>query len=205
MGMPFISRRNRMMTYVVQCLRQPLASHLPSEKDVDMLVLEKLRQVIGQLIKPSWVRAVPPNFGAASAGTPKADEWRMLFTVYLPIALIRLWSHHPPHDRRRQVLEHTMHLVSAIVIVCRQSMTDSLARAYQRHLTEWVKGIALLYPDAAAVPNIHMAFHVYDGLILYGPVRSWWTFPFERVVGLVQRLISNHIYGKFAHLFDFAY
>jgi hypothetical protein len=170
-----------------------------------MMVLETLRRVVTQLVKPSWVRGISVNFGAASAGTPKADEWRMLFTIFLPIALVQLWSHYPLNDRRRQVLNHTMHLVSAIAIVCRQSMIDSLATAYHHHLTEWVKGLASLYPDAVAVPNIHMAFHIYDGLILFGPVRSWWTFPFERVVGLVQRLISNHIYGNIVPLFHFNY
>jgi hypothetical protein len=52
----------------MQRLRQPLASHLPPEKDVDMLVLKKLRQVIAQLIKPSWVRAVSSNFGVVDSG-----------------------------------------------------------------------------------------------------------------------------------------
>jgi len=31
---------------------------------------------------------------------------------------------------------------------------------------------------------------------LFGPVRSWWCFPFERLIGQIQRLLSNHKLGK---------
>jgi hypothetical protein len=160
-----------------------------------MEVLDKIRQVISVVKKPSWVRGVPRNFGSKAAGTPKADEWRMLFTVYLPLALVQLWGHYPRQDRRWQILNHTMHLVIAITIICRRTMTIDLAEQYRHHITAYVRDLAVLHPSVAAVPNMHMAFHIYDFLMLFGPVRSWWTFPFERLVGLAQRLISNHIYG----------
>ncbi|KAJ7615265.1 hypothetical protein DFH06DRAFT_1008694 [Mycena polygramma] len=42
-----------------------------------------------------------------------------------------------------------------------------------------------------------MAFHIYDFLILFGPVISWWTFPFERVIGFLERINTNsHIGGE---------
>jgi hypothetical protein len=40
-----------------------------------------------------------------------------------------------------------------------------------------------------------MALHVWDYLQLFGPVRSWWCFPYERLIGQLQRLPSNHIFG----------
>jgi hypothetical protein len=160
-----------------------------------MAVIEKIREVIRIVEKPTWVRGLSQHFGSESAGTPKADEWRMLYSVYLPIALIQLWAHFPPTDRRRQVLVHTMHLVSAILIVCRRTITNELIEQYRHHLTAWVQGLGHLFPELPSVPNMHMAFHIHDFLLLFGPVRAWWTFPFERLVGLVQRLASNHIYG----------
>ncbi|KAJ7202405.1 hypothetical protein GGX14DRAFT_370407 [Mycena pura] len=41
-----------------------------------------------------------------------------------------------------------------------------------------------------------MAFHIYDFLLLFGPIISWWTFPFERVIGFLQKINTNdHIGG----------
>ncbi|KIJ65075.1 hypothetical protein HYDPIDRAFT_50134, partial [Hydnomerulius pinastri MD-312] len=51
-------------------------------------ILERIRDVIRDTSTPSWFGSVPSNFGDASAGTIKADEWRSLITVYVPIALI---------------------------------------------------------------------------------------------------------------------
>ncbi|KIN97524.1 hypothetical protein M404DRAFT_77694, partial [Pisolithus tinctorius Marx 270] len=54
-------------------------------------VLNQVRKVIRDVVTPSWLGSVPSNFGDVSAGTIKADEWRSLITVYLPLALINLW------------------------------------------------------------------------------------------------------------------
>lgn len=173
--------------------------HQPTEtapKDINLQALEMIRHIIKDIKKPSWVRGLLANFGSKAAGTPKADEWRMLYTVYLPIALVMLWGRLPYDHCLRQVLDHTMYLVTAIQIVCSMTMSEGLAREYQSNLWLYIDGLKELFPHVASVPNMHMAFHVYDFLILFGPVCSWWTFPFERLVGLFQRLLSNHILGK---------
>ncbi|OAX32016.1 hypothetical protein K503DRAFT_672842, partial [Rhizopogon vinicolor AM-OR11-026] len=50
-------------------------------------VMQRIADVIRTTDRPSSLRSVPYNFGEAKAGTLKADEWRTLTTVYLPIAL----------------------------------------------------------------------------------------------------------------------
>lgn len=35
-----------------------------------------IREVIKDMVTPSWLESVPHNFGDALAGTLKADEWR---------------------------------------------------------------------------------------------------------------------------------
>ncbi|KAJ7783918.1 hypothetical protein DFH07DRAFT_727790 [Mycena maculata] len=45
--------------------------------------------------------------------------------------------------------------------------------------------------------NIHAAFHIYDFLLLFGPIISWWCFPFERLIGVLQRIkTSDQIGGE---------
>lgn len=88
-------------------------------------MLERIREVIRDTATPSWLNSVPYNFGDAAAGTFKADEWRTMATVYLPIALISMWGEgttHPSPDIAIYflwVLDHTMALVCAVLLACK--------------------------------------------------------------------------------------
>lgn len=87
-------------------------------------VLDRIQSVIKTMDTPSWLRSVPSNFGSAAAGSLKADEWRTMATVYLPVALISLWGEGTTHDSpsigesMRQCLDHSMELVSAVTLAC---------------------------------------------------------------------------------------
>ena len=54
-------------------------------------MLAHIHHVIWETITPSWLNSVPKNYGEAKAGSIKADEWRVLFTL---IALTDC-PHHP--------------------------------------------------------------------------------------------------------------
>ncbi|KAF9523955.1 hypothetical protein CPB83DRAFT_774674, partial [Crepidotus variabilis] len=68
-------------------------------------VMERIQEVIKDTDTPSWIESVPLNFGEAAAGTLKADEWRTMSTIYLPIALISLWGDNNQYTRQ---IEATM-------------------------------------------------------------------------------------------------
>ena len=54
--------------------------------------IKHIQQVIKDTVTPSWINSVPANYGENSAGTIKADEWRILSTLYLSLALVTLWG-----------------------------------------------------------------------------------------------------------------
>lgn len=161
-----------------------------------------IKAVIKQTSTPSWINSVPYNFGDSVAGTLKADEWRTLATIYLPIALVTIWGDGSEQsspelaEQFREILDHTMALVSAVCLVCRRSVSDSRATAYRENIAYYIGGISKLYPHINHRPNHHAAFHIYDFMRLFGPVHSWWCFPFERVIGILQRIPSNHKFGE---------
>jgi hypothetical protein len=166
--------------------------------------LAYIRQVIRDTHTPSWINSVPKNYGDMSAGTIKADEWRTLSTIYLPIALVILWGDRlspPDQDPSAllKVLDHTMALFQAVILVCRLSMTASRANAFRDYIDTWVKDLRTVHPhtrEHASRPNIHAAGHIYDFLVRYGPILNWWCFPFERLIGSLQKLNTNdHIGG----------
>jgi hypothetical protein len=164
--------------------------------------MHRIKDVIKNTAVPSWLNSVPYNYGEAVAGTVKADEWHNLSTIFLPLALISMWgdgtSHASPEEaaQLRQVLDHTMLLVSAIWLACMHTMTQARSAAYLRCMTEYIKQLTILHPHINCRPNHHMSLHLPHFLRLFGPVRSWWCFPFERLIGQIQRLLSNHKFGS---------
>jgi hypothetical protein len=166
-----------------------------------METLERIREVIKDMDTPSWLQSVPFNFGKAAAGSLKADEWRTVTTIHIPVALVSLWgegTEHPSETVRsnlRTALNHTMSLVCAVSLACKRTMSAFRMNAYRMHIISWLSKLREIHPDARVSTNWHSAVHIYDFLLLFGPVRSWWCFPFERLIGQLQRLPHNHTFG----------
>lgn len=164
--------------------------------------MNRIADVIRDADTPAWLPSVPHNFGHAAAGSLKADEWRTMATVYLPLVLISEWgegsTHVPPSlsSSYRRALDHTMDLVCAITLACRRTMMKSRMDSYLGYILSWVGNLQLIHPEIKFRVNGHMAIHIYQFLKLFGPVRSWWCFPFERLIGHLQRLPSNNKFGN---------
>ncbi|KAG2069475.1 hypothetical protein BDR04DRAFT_1128869 [Suillus decipiens] len=149
--------------------------------------------------KPLTAPKEEPQFGTAevlghirdvSAGMLKADEWRSLIMVYLPIALVSLWGAGTSHSsyellvHLRTVLDHTMELVCTV------------AKAYRSCISGYVGKLKEIHPTFSLRPNHHASFHLYDYLLLFGPAHSWWCFPFEHLIGILQHFPINHKFGE---------
>jgi hypothetical protein len=72
------------------------------------------------------------------------------------------------------------------------------ASTYRDFIKDWVEGLHVLHPHTEKHrhrPNVHASFHLYDFLLLFGPVASWWSFPFERLIGVLQKIKTNDKIG----------
>lgn len=166
-------------------------------------ILACVRRVIRETITPSWLGTVPRDFGDQKEGKLKADEWRILCTIYLPLALITEWGEGTTHaneelaKRSRQLLDHTMELVSAVTIACKRTTSERRVEAYDRHIRRYLREMRSVHPNAKFNTNLHMATHIGDFMSLFGPVYSWWCFPFERLIGFLQKIPSSNKFGVF--------
>ena len=166
-------------------------------------MITHIQNVIRDTVTPSWVESVPYNFGEAKAGKLKAYEWRLMASIYLPLALVSLWgegSHQCSKTvatKLRNVLDHTMMLFSAVYLACLRTITEARLTAYHHYMKTYVEDLHKHHPHISYRPTHHMVLHLYDFLILFGPVQSWWCFPFERLIGMLQRMPNNHKLGKF--------
>lgn len=166
--------------------------------------MSRVRHVIKNMVKPSWLTTGPMRFGHKGEGTLKAAEWRALYTVYLPIALVSVWGRGSTHAniqegaRYLQILDHTMSLVCAITLACKRTTSRMRAMKYRSHMGCYVRDLRNIHPHAKHTINMHVSLHIYNFLLLFGAVHSWWTFPFERLIGIMQRLtnLTNHKAGQ---------
>ena len=150
---------------------------------------------------PSWLASVPYDLGAARHGKLKADQWRILATVYLPVSLQRLWDTNSPRSTplRKKLLDATIALISAVIIATSHKTSRKMAGLYLQHMQSYLQLMQELLPRYNFRPNHHMALHLAEYLCFFGPVHAWWTFPFERLIGMLERTPTNFKMGKFPH------
>jgi len=148
-----------------------------------------------RLVKPSWVTSIP-NTVSTVGPKLKSDEWRTFGSLNLPVTLIRLWSNNNTQDergRQRQDLLHlTMLLFSAIAVATTRVASDNHQREYLSHMVAYRQELKRLFPDYEYCANHHIAFHIPEFMSYYGPVHGWWSYPFERMIGMLQRTSTNH-------------
>ena len=166
--------------------KQPLA-----RDDVLAQVTTRTLEFVQTVISDTatHISSVPANFGTAAAGSIEADEWRILTSIYLPIPLVILWGDLGPSSPNLAALDHTVALFQAIKLMCLYSTSQDRAERFRNHLKYWVDNLYRLYPhtrDQHRRTNIHVAFHIQDFSLLFGPVMGWWAFPFERMFGFLQ-------------------
>lgn len=163
--------------------------------------MDEIRSDINTLTTPTWMTSVPSNLGDAAHGKLKADQWRTLGTTHLPLSLTRLWafaSRDTPRPLRcREILDVTISLLSAVTIASSRTVSLAGADAYLQHMQAYLAGLKKLFPEYKFHPNHHMALHLHEYLLLFGPVHAWWTFPFERMIGMLQRMQTNSKIGTY--------
>jgi hypothetical protein len=151
------------------------------------------------MVKPSWVTSVPTTL-SSSGPKLKSDQWRTIGSLYLPVTLIRLWSNAEPDDKenkkRQELLHLTMLLSSAVAAATTRITSAAHVNDYLMYMVKYREKLQQLFPDYACHCNHHMAMHIGEFLTRYGPVYGWWTFPYERMIGMLQRISTNYKPGK---------
>lgn len=119
------------------------------------------------------------------------------------MALISVWGEGTPHAseyeaaRLLQVLKHTMLLVSAVLLACKRTTSESRSSDFLDQMSLYLSDLQIVHTDANYRPYHHLSMHLPHFFYLFGPARCFWTYPFERLIGRIQRLLSNHKLGTF--------
>ncbi|EGG02555.1 uncharacterized protein MELLADRAFT_91315 [Melampsora larici-populina 98AG31] len=159
--------------------------------EFDKQMLAKINGILKRICMPTWIRRAIPCLGKASFGKLKADEWRTLMTLQLPLILVPMWSS-TTHDTQfnSSLLKNFAHLVSLTNLALKRSMTSQRIEQFQNHTRCYLESSLVLFPHCSLATNHHIVSHLAECLKKFGPVRSWWSYPFERLMRRV--LLSNH-------------
>ncbi|KAJ3990606.1 hypothetical protein F5050DRAFT_1823330, partial [Lentinula boryana] len=154
---------------------------------------------IEEVLVPSWVKKPPFDSGLKAGGTLKANDWQIIFSLYLPLALLSLWKEESSiradnYSEMAPVLDTSMHLMCASILMAKRTSSHEERERFLQHYTAHIHGLKENFPGFA-VPNHHLGFHVYDFIRLFGPVHNFWCFPGERLIGKLQKIRTNDLPG----------
>ncbi|VDI02384.1 Hypothetical predicted protein, partial [Mytilus galloprovincialis] len=131
---------------------------------------------------PSDVGRLPKKF-SSSFGSFNADQyknWTLLFSIYALYDLL-------PSEH----LDCWRKFVLACRRLCSIFITVNNAKVADRLLLEFCKKFEQLYGQDFVTPNMHLHGHLYDCILDFGPVYSFWLFSFERENGILGSYKTN--------------
>lgn len=166
----------------------------PDEIVIDAAMLKTINELLPRVQIPSWIKRAIPVVGKASFGKLKADEWRNLFSIQLPLILIPLWA--GSDQIKLSLLKNFCDLVSLVNLALKRSISKAHIDRYRVHVQHYLEGSLALFGHCSLAPNHHMAIHLAECLERFGPVRAWWSFPFERLMGSILKSCHNNHVGK---------
>ena len=161
--------------------------------------LWRLRKCIETIIRPQYRRGVPANLGDPKHGKIKAVQWKAGIEFDLPVAIASVWSKEMQNDsnqRRDKLFQCFMNLAIAVRWGTSYRTSRVHAEKFQDYYQRYLSSLVELYPDISLRPNHHAALHIPQLLLQFGPVHGWWMFPFERVIGNLQKVNTNNKVGK---------
>ncbi|KAJ4470297.1 hypothetical protein C8R41DRAFT_702963, partial [Lentinula lateritia] len=159
-------------------------------------VLERIQRAIREVVVPGWIAKPCESIGLPRGGTPKADNWRQLFSIFLPLALLSLWQEASPiaaedANEMGSVLRTSMYLTCAANKLTKHTSTAQDRLDYLDFLCNHIEGLKENFPGFIQ-PSHHLAFHIFDNLELFSAVHHIWCFAGERFIGRLREIPINH-------------
>ncbi|KAJ3575942.1 hypothetical protein NP233_g765 [Leucocoprinus birnbaumii] len=175
-----------------------LDDELPSNTYLSSSDLDGIHNDIKLTTRPSWKTSPPVNIGTSTHGKLKADEWRACIEFDLPVSLLKMWPGVgvPGVDDRLAIVHSTFLLSVAIKFATSPTITQQTIQHYSTTMLAYIKSIRKIRPAVDLRPIHHNALHLSEFLERFGPMRGWWMFPIERLIGSLQKLNINYKPGE---------
>ncbi len=90
-------------------------------------------------------------------------------------------------------MDNIISLATAVIIAVSYHTSHSHVTRYKEHMLNYLKGLQTM--EYKLVPNHHLAMHLGEFLLRFGPAHCWWTFPYERLIGVLGEINTNDRIG----------
>ncbi|KAL5506437.1 hypothetical protein EMCRGX_G008072 [Ephydatia muelleri] len=145
---------------------------------------QTMQEIIDSTRVPPFLGRIPHKI-ESKVSSLTADQWKNWVLVYsvpilhtiLTLDDLRCWSH---------FVEACSLLLKPIVTI------DDVIKGDEK-LTAFCNAYEKLYGKNKCTPNMHLHLHLKDCMLDYGPVHSFWCFPFERYNGVFESFQKNWI------------
>ena len=107
-----------------------------------------------------------------------ADQWKSFIMIY---AIPLMWDLLDDNDRK--ILANFVRV--CVILMTRIVENDALDEAHSRLLIVAQEN----YGPEMITPNIHLSLHLAECCRDYGPIYSFWCYSFERMNGLLGKLV----------------
>ncbi|POV96511.1 hypothetical protein PSTT_15601 [Puccinia striiformis] len=151
-----------------------------------------VRRAIEQTCLPSWVDRLPLELGAASAGSLKAAEWGILYTVFYPLVLMPLWDLCDVNIDRKILSANLVQLVHIIHKLNHRKITIVDVSSLREAIQQYRKHTLANWPSVNSKPNIHILQHFPDVIDRFGPPAAFAAWAQERLNGLLGKAKTNN-------------
>ncbi|KAI7943627.1 hypothetical protein MJO28_011276 [Puccinia striiformis f. sp. tritici] len=151
-----------------------------------------VRRAIEQTCLPSWVDRLPLELGAPSAGSLKAAEWGILYTVFYPLVLMPLWDLCNVNIDRKILSANLVQLVHIIHKLNHRKITIVDVSSLREAIQQYRKHTLANWPSVNSKPNIHILQHFPDVIDRFGPPAAFAAWAQERLNGLLGKAKTNN-------------
>jgi hypothetical protein len=118
----------------------------------------------------------------------KAIEWLNLFAIFLvPVLRSRLGiSSH----LRVEHLDMVQRVATIVKLATHYYITPAMIDELHEELVTIMLEVEWLAPDNSSYisPNMHLSLHLAEQLRDHGPASSWWSMPYERLMGMTANI-----------------
>ena len=148
-------------------------------KDDEILTkteFDYIQQEVDAIKVPAGVGRIPHKISSKFSGFT-ADQWKNWLCIYSAVCLKEILP--------LQHYECWMLFQDACCSLLQPSISTLQLSIAENKLYEFCKAYETLYGKEKCTPNMHMHMHLGQSVQNYGPVTSFWCFPFERFNGIL--------------------
>jgi hypothetical protein len=152
----------------------------------DILNKQQLATVINRINEievPTDIGRCPSNI-VTNHGNFSAAEWKHWATTFSAYALHDILPHEDFRCWEKFIL--------ACQLLSRPFLTHTDILKADALLINFCKQVETLYGSDVITPNMHLHCHLRECLLDFGPLQSFWCFPFERYNGYLGSFSINN-------------